>query len=295
VTNEIAEDSAGRAPGAVAERNEANEEVVIRPPGAFVHVNLLELYRYRGTLWRKVKQRVRLQYDDMWLGFFWAVARPVLMVTVLWGFKGLANANTGVTIPYQLYVYSGLVIWFYFTEATTAIATSLVRDAGLIQKLYFPRLMSPLSYLFAETYNLALASVPLAIMMLILGEYPGPCILLLPFVLAQVMLLALGLGMVFSSLVLYSRDWERVLRFSLYIGLWVSPVIYALDMIPKKYALIYLVNPMGGTLLAVRAALFGHFEFPWGAWAYALGFAVVLVGLGLLMFQRSERTLADRI
>jgi lipopolysaccharide transport system permease protein len=122
-------------------------EVIIRPPGTFAHLDLLELWRYRFTMWSKVKQRVRLQYDDMWLGLFWAVARPLIMVFVFWAFRGLSQARTGVDIPYALYVYSGLMAWFYFTEASTAVAMSLSRDAGLIQKVYFPRLISPLSHL----------------------------------------------------------------------------------------------------------------------------------------------------
>ena len=271
------------------------EEVIIRPPGAFAHLDLPELWRYRGTLWRKVRQRVRIEYDDMWLGLFWAVARPLIMVFVFWAFRGLSQARIGVQIPYVLYVYSGLVAWFYFTEVATAVAMSLVRDAGLIQKVYFPRLISPLSYLFGETYNLALAAIPLVIMMVALGEYPDGNLLLLPAVLAQLMLLALGVGMVFSSLVLLSRDWERVLQFSLYLGLWVSPVIYSLEMIPQRYTLLYLVNPVGGSLLALRAALFGSLDFPWHAWGYACVFSVVLAGIGLLMFQRSERNLTDRL
>jgi len=273
----------------------ACEEIVIRPPGAFARVSYRELCHFRGMLWRKTQQKIRLQYDDMWLGFFWAVARPLIMVFVFWAFRGLSQARTGVTIPYPLYVYSGLTVWFYFTEVSTGVAKSLFRDAGLIQKVYFPRLISPLSHLFAETYNLALSSLPLLVMMAIYGEYPGWCLILLPLVLAQIMLLGLGLGMMFSSMALSSRDWERVLKFGLYIGLWLSPVIYSVDMIPKKHELLYLLNPMGGSLLAIRAALFGHFEFPWASWLYAVGFSIVLLAVGLLMFQRSERNLADRI
>ena len=270
-------------------------EIVIRPPGAFAHLDLGELWRYRGTLWRKVAQKIRIQYDDMWLGLFWAVARPLIMVVVFWAFRDLSQAQTGVHIPYVLYVYSGLVAWFYFTEVSTSVAMSLFRDAGLIQKVYFPRLISPLSQLLGETYTLALASIPLIIMMVSFGEYPGWNLLLLPAVLVQLMLLALGVGTVFSSLILVSRDWERVLQVSLSFGLWVSPVIYSLAMIPKRYAAIYLANPLSGSLLALRATLFDSLEFPWGAWAYAFVFSVALAGIGLVLFQRSERNLADRL
>jgi len=282
-------------PESIAPASPALEEVLIRPPGAFAHLHLKELYRFRGTLWRKVKQKVRLQYDDMWLGFFWAVARPVILVLVFWAFRGLSQAQTGVSIPYALYVYSGLVVWFYFTDVSTGVAMSLLKDASLIQKVYFPRLLSPLSHLIAETYNLALAAAPLLLGMAVFGEYPGWRLVLFPMVLGQIMLLALGLGMLFSAMVLSSRDWERFLKFSLYVGLWLSPVVYSVDMIPRKYEILYLLNPMSGSLLAVRSTLFRHFDFPWSSWLYALAFSVVLLGVGLLCFQRSERTLADRI
>jgi lipopolysaccharide transport system permease protein len=270
-------------------------DILIRPPGALAHLDLPELWRYRGTLLRKVTQKIRIQYDDMWLGLFWAVARPVIMVLVFWAFRDLSQAQTGVHISYALYVYSGLVAWYYFTEVTTSVAMSLFRDAGLIQKVYFPRLISPLSHLLGETYTLALAAIPLIILMVGFGEYPGWNVLLLPAVLAQLMVLAFGLGTVFSSLILVSRDWERVLQVSLSFGLWLSPVIYSVAMIPKRYALLYLANPLGGSLLALRATLFDSLEFPWGAWAYASAFSVALAGIGLVMFQRSERNLADRL
>jgi lipopolysaccharide transport system permease protein len=284
-----------KVPRQLGRETVALEEVVIRPPGRFVHLSLRELWRYRHTLVRKAKQRVRTQYDDMVLGFVWAVARPLIMVGVFWAFRGLANAQVGVTIPYPLYVYSGLVFWFYFTEATTATAMSLQRDAGVIQKIYFPRLVSPISHLLAETYTLGLAAVPIAAMMLATGEYPGWHILLLPLVLLQLLILALGLGTLFSALVLKSRDWERTLKFVFYVGLWLSPVIYAVEMIPEHWKLLYLLNPMSGTLLAVRATLFSHFEFHWLSWIYSIAFSLGTLALGLLAFQRAERDLTDRL
>lgn len=268
---------------------------LIRPPGAFSSLDLRELLSYRGVLLRKAKQRVLVEYDRMWLGFLWAVSRPLLMVLVFWLFRGLADAKTGVSISYPLYVYTGLVGWFFFADAVTGVGSSLQRDAGLIQKVYFPRLISPLSHLLAEGYNLGLAALPLALLMAAFGEYPDEKLLLLPLVLLQITLLALGVGLVFATLVLRSRDWDRFLRLCLYVGLWISPVIYSLDMIPPEYEMAYLVNPMGGSLLALRATLFERFEFDWSSWGYSAGFTVLALGIGLLAFQRGERTLADRL
>lgn len=270
-------------------------EIVIRPPGRFAHLDVGDLWRFRGTLLRKTKARVRVVYDDMWLGFFWAVARPVIMVLVFWAFRGLSDAKVGVTIPYPLYVYAGLVAWFWFSEASVAVAGSLNADAGVLQKVYFPRLISPLSLLLAESYNLLLAAGPLVVFMGIFREFPGWQIVLAPLVLVQLATLALGVGLVFSSLMLSSRDWDRVLKFSLYLGLWLSPVVYAGEMIPERHRWLFELNPMTGTLDAVRAVLFGHYAFPWAAWGYACAVTVVVLVLGVLMFQRSERTLMDRL
>ena len=273
----------------------AFEEVVIRPPGAFAHLDLLGLLRARGTLWRKTVQRVRLQYDEMWAGLFWAVARPLIMLAVIAGFRGMSGSNLGVSVSYPLYVYSGLVVWFYFTEATNAVASSLQRDAGIIQKVYYPRLISPLSCIGAETYNLGLAAIPLSILMAVFGAHPSWNILLLPLVLAQLMVLALGLGLVFSSLILLSRDWDRILRFGLYVGFWLSPVFYSSAMVPAQHSTLYFANPMSGSLVAMRSALFSDCPFPMREWAYAVAAALGLLAVGLAMFQRSERHLADRL
>lgn len=282
--------SAGRAAPNVALR-----EIVIRPPGAFAHLSLKELFQARGILWAKVRKQVRLQYDDMLLGLFWAVARPLIMVAVLVGLKGVSRSDFGVDIPYALYVYVGLVLWFHFTEDVMGVALSLQKDSSLLNRLYYPRLISPLSYVFGETYNLALAAVPLAIMMFLYKEFPGPLLVLLPVVLAQMLCLTFGVGLIFSSLILLSRDWERLLRFGLYVGLWLSPVIWAPDIIPPKIEFLFHANPMSGTLLAMRATLFRHMEFPWGPWLYSCLISVVLTGFGLLLFQRADREVMDRI
>lgn len=260
-----------------------------------IPVDAIELWRYRGVLWRKVGQRIRLQYDDMWLGFFWAVARPLIMMVVFWAFRGLSEARTGVTIPYPLYVYSGLVFWFFFMTSTRSVAASLSRDASLIQKVYYPRIISPISYLLAECYGLLLAAFPLLVMMWAWDEWPGWRLLLFPVVMGQFLLLDLGLGLIFSALSTLSRDWERFLQFALYTGLWVSPVIYSLDMIPIEYQRLYLANPMAGSLLGLRSTLFDQFAFPWFAWLYAVACTLGLLLVGLRAFGWCQRTVADRL
>jgi lipopolysaccharide transport system permease protein len=231
----------------------------------------------------------------MWAGLFWAVARPLIMLAVIASFRGLSGASLGVGVSYALYLYSGLVAWFFFSEATTAVASSLQRDAGIIQKVYFPRLISPLACIGAEAYNLILAGLPMAILMVAYGAHPDWNVLWLPLVLFHWMLLALGLGLVFSSLALMSRDWERVLRFGLYLGFWLSPVFYSEQMIPEPQRIWYLANPLSGVLMATRGALFSELSFPMLQWLYSCAFSWLLLAVGVVLFQRSERNLADRL
>jgi lipopolysaccharide transport system permease protein len=242
-----------------------------------------------------VRRQIRVEFDQMYLGFFWAIARPLIMVLVFVLLRDLSQARLGVTIPYALYLFSGLILWFYFIESVMETAASVQRDAGLIQKVYFPRLMSPIATVLAGLYGFGIAAVPLAVMMVYYGVYPSWSLLLLPLVLAQVLVLILGLGCVFAALTLSNRDWQKFLAFSLYVGLFVSPVIYSPDMIPERVRDLYYLNPMAGTLLAFRSTLFQGLPFPLGQWLFSIGVSGFVLLFGLVMFQRVERVLVDRI
>jgi lipopolysaccharide transport system permease protein len=279
-------------PGGVPDHR---QEIVIRPPGVIAYVSPVEMWQYRGMLLQKVTQRIQLTYNDMVLSLLWAVARPVIMVFVFWAFKGLSKAKIDVEIPYPIFLYVGLITWFFFRDATTSVALSVQRDAGLMKKVYFPRLLSPISYLLAETYTFCMAALPLSLFMLLAGAFPGWRIVLFPVVLGQTMLLALGVGLVFSALGVRSRDWDRVLSFALMVGLWLNPVVYAVGMIPEHYRALYCLNPLVGGLEAMRSVLFSHYSLPWGMWGYSLMVTFVVILVGLIVFQRAEQTLTDRL
>jgi lipopolysaccharide transport system permease protein len=270
-------------------------EVVIRPAAATFRFDLRELYRYRHLFAALVWRNVRVQFDAMHFGFVWAFTRPVLYLVVFTVFRNLSGANTHVEIPYPLYVYSGLILWYYFLDATMASAKSISGDAALLTKVYYPRIMTPVVPIVASMVNLAISLLPMAILMVWYGVYPSWHILLLPVVILQCVALIVGVGTLFASLSLESRDWERLLQFALYLGLFVSPVIYAPDMIPEHARDIYLLNPIAGTLLAFRSAFFGPYEFPVMQWAYSLAFSLLVLAVGLWNFQRREVEFADKL
>lgn len=270
-------------------------EVVIKPPTSSRLVDIQELIRFRGLLWSMSRRQVKAEFGDLHLGIFWVLARPLLMTVIFVFFRQVTNANTGVSVPYAAYLYSGLILWFFFTESVSRAAASIGTDGALMQKVYFPRLLSPLSGILAQLSGLAIASAPLFLLMIYYGLAPGWNLMLLPVVLLQTMLLAFGTGCLFAALITLSRDWERLLSLLLYIGLFVSPVIFAPDMLPKVAQHIHMLNPMSGALLGFRAALFSDYALPVYAWLYSLAFSGVLGLAGVYAFQRAERTFMDRI
>jgi len=268
---------------------------LIEPPQGLDLARLRELPKHRALLAALVRRQIRLDFSRMHLGVAWAMARPLVMLGVFGLFRHLSEARIGVTIPYPLYLYAGLIYWFSFTETVTGVAGSIRRDAGLIRKVYYPRLLTPLVPVIANLLSLTVASLPLVAMMAWWRIGPGWSILLLPLVLLQTSALALGLGLVFAALTLASRDWERFLALALYVGLFVSPVIFGPEMIPEEALIALYANPMAGTLLAFRAAIFDVLAFPWAAWSWSLACSIGILAAGVATFQRIERGLADRL
>lgn len=242
-----------------------------------------------------VWRNIRLQFKDMYLSVFWAVSRPLAMLAVFVFIKSRSGANMHVSIPYTLYVYSGFIFWFYFIEAVSNSSKSISKDANLIKKIYFPRIMTPFVPIISNLYGVMIAMVPLVIMMFWNWTFPGWRVILLPLVIVQCMALCLGIGTMFASLSLASNDAERLLKLILYLGLFVSPVLYSPDMLTARAQIIFFMNPMAGTLLAFRSCLFGEFPFPLWQWIYSVCFTLFAVVVGTTMYRRAESYFADKL
>ena len=270
-------------------------EYVIKPYQQNLWKDLSEVWRYRGLLGSMIQRQLKIDYGSLHLGIFWVLARPLAMTGMFVLFRHLSSARMGVSIPYTVYLYSGLITWFFFVEAVQGAASALQRDASLVRKVYFPRLISPLSSIGVDLAGLVLAAIPLAILMVSVDAYPGWRLLLLPVIVLQLCMLCLGVGCIFAALNLASEDWQRFLLLALYLGLFVSPVIYAPEMIPSGGRLFYHLNPMSGILVAMRSVLFADFPFAQGAWLYSFGASAVICLAGIIVFNRTQRALMDRL
>lgn len=270
-------------------------EVIIRPVSKLGYFNISEIVRYRHLLWSMIWKDIRIDYDQMVFGIFWATALPLFMLAIFTLFRNFSGAQMYVNISYPLYLYSGLILWFHFREATMSTARSVSRDAGMIKKIYYPRIITPIAPAISRLYTLGIATIPLVCMMFWYGVFPGWCIFLLPFVLIQCTILVMGIGMIFACLSVIKEDFNRFLTICLYLGLFVSPVIFAPEMIPAKGRIIYYMNPMAGTLLAFRACLFKNFPFPFWQFIYSVSISIILVLIGITMYKKTEIYLADKI
>jgi lipopolysaccharide transport system permease protein len=281
--------------GVKGERSYGEREIIIRPPSAVTGLDYRDYYAHRHLFLALVRRNVQLQFSEMRFGFVWAFVRPLLYVAVFAAFRKLSDADTRVSIPYVLYIYSGLILWYYFLETTTATASALKRDAALLNKVYYPRLITPAVPAVANLATLGLSAMPLVIFMIAFRVGPDTSVVLLPFVLLQVMALCFGVGTVFAALSLTTRDWDRFLANAFYLGLFISPVIYGPDMIPERLRIIYLLNPMAGSLMAFRAVLFSTVEFPVTSWAYSVVISAGFCAFGIRLFRASEFQMADRL
>jgi lipopolysaccharide transport system permease protein len=269
-------------------------ETIIRPPRRFAQIDLAELWAYRNLFRNLITRRLKTQFQEQALPWLWVVARPLIMLLVFVVFRHISNARTGVNIPYPLYLYSGLILWFYFLDAVSETALSIRQEVGLMSKVYFPRILAPLAAIAASTVRFAINILPLAALMFIFGEFPGWRLLLLPVVMIQLWLLIFGLGSLFAGLGVSSADWERFLGFSLYIGLFISPVMYAPSLLPHEAQIAYGANPMVGALMGFRSALFDGAAWPTGHFIYAAAFSVAIAIIGLLFFQWTEKHFVDK-
>lgn len=266
--------------------------IVIEPSRRWVPLNLRDLWAYRELLvfltWRELKVR----YKQTLLGVAWAVLQPVFMMLIFTLFFGRLAGVASEGVPYPLFAYSGLVLWMFFSNSVTSSSNSLVGNANLITKVYFPRLMMPAGAVVAAIADFALALAVLGALMLYYGVGPSAGVVMIPVLLFVAVLFALAAGLLLSALNVKYRDIRYALPFIMQLWLFVSSVILPSSAVPARWRWLLALNPMSALIENFRAALFGRpFDWP------GLGLAVALVAAALLFaayfFRRMEKQFAD--
>jgi lipopolysaccharide transport system permease protein len=266
---------------------------IIRPPRGWIPVNLRELWVYRELLYFLAWRDVKIRYKQTVLGFAWAIIQPLFMMIVFSLFFGQLAGVPSEGIPYPLFSYAAVLPWTLFAEGLTRSSNSLVQEANLLQKVYFPRLIMPLSGIVSPLVDFAIAFVVLFGLMFYYAYYPGVTMLWLPLFLILQLMLALGVGLWLSAINVEYRDIRYVIPFLVQIWLFASPVVYSTTFVPERFQTAYSVlNPMAGIIEGYRWAILGT-EPPSYLLAASAAITIVILFSGAFYFRRRERTFAD--
>lgn len=269
----------------------------IRPPGRWDlpgAADARELWQARNLLRQLVWRDIRVRYAQTVLGAAWTLLQPLATVGIFSLVFGIfAPIPTGA-VPYALVALTGLVPWTYFATAVAASSDSLVASRDLLTKIYFPRLVIPLTPILAGLADLAIGLLVLVLGVIIWGTAPMTiAVLLLPAPLLVMVLAATGIGALATALNVQYRDIRYVIPFMVQIGLFLSPVIYPLAVVPEKLRLVLALNPMTGVIEAMRGILLQSGHVPWDVFAVSTLAAVAAAVAGVLYFRRVEQRFAD--
>ena len=266
-----------------------------RNPGWRV-VDLDELWRFRELLYCLTLRDIKVRYKQTALGAAWAILQPLATMLVFTLFFGRVAANVSSSVPYSLFVLSGLVPWMFFSNAITAAGQSVVANQTLVSKIYFPRLIIPIGAVASGLVDLAISFVLIAIMMVWYGVLPGLSIALVPLLVLALVLVALGVGTLLAGLTVSYRDFRHVVPFLVQFWMFATPCIYLQRDVSLSNTVRYLLplNPLYGIIANIRAALLGlPLDYP--AMAVSCLVGVILLVVGCVWFRQMESAFADVI
>src|SRR5271165_2549368 len=266
--------------------------VVVEPRKGF-DLRLKELWNYRELLFILVWRDIKVRYKQTALGALWAILQPVLATVVFSIFFGRFAKVPSDGIPYPVFAYVGLLPWQLFAYSLTESANSLVSNQNLIKKVYFPRLVIPLSAILAGLVDFAIAFVVLLGLFWKYGIVPSASLVFLPVFILLAVASALAIGLWLSALNVQYRDVRYTIPFLTQLWLFATPVVYPSSLVPAKWRALYGLNPMAGVVEGFRWALLGKAANPGPLVWVSAGMVVLLLLGGVIYFRRMESTFAD--
>jgi lipopolysaccharide transport system permease protein len=273
---------------------EAASVIEIRPPKGLIRLDLAELWRYRELLHAFVERNIKVRYKQTAIGVAWAVFQPFVTMVIFTLFFGRLAKVPSDGIPYPVFVYAGLLFWNLFSAALTGTADSMVAAGGLIKKVYFPRLLAPLSAMLTPVIDFAISLLVLFGLMAYYGYRPGWLgLAFIPALALATCLATFGLGLFLAALNVKYRDVRYVLPFFIQMLLFLTPVIYPVSLIPERFRWLIMFNPMSGVINVARSSLLGTGAVPWTDLLVSVTVALVLLLAGLAYFRKTERFFAD--
>jgi len=268
--------------------------LVIKPRRSWLPAHPRELWGFRELCTRFVARDVTLRYRQTALGVTWVILQPLMGAGVLsFVFGGVAGLDGPDGIPYFVFAMVGMVGWTAFSQSATRSSGSLVGNAHLVQKVFFPRLLLPISTVMSTMVDVSVSTVLLVVLLAMSGVWAGPAVLTFPLWLSLMVALALGLGLVFSSLMVRYRDVQYVLPVAVQLLLYASPVAYEVSSVPESARWAFAINPLTGVLEGLRWSALGTSAPSLGSVAYSVVVSFLVLTAGILTFSRMERQFAD--
>lgn len=259
--------------------------------------NIRELIRYKDLFWTLAWRDFKVRYAQTTIGLLWAILQPVVTIGILsLVFGRFVGVDT--TVPHLLFTVTGMSIWTYFSFVLSNSGSSIIAAQGMVKKIYFPRLIIPLSKALVGLIDLAIVLVILIFLMFYYQVSPSKNIWAAPFFIVLSMIASLGAGIWLSALTVRFRDFQHILPFIVQIGLYVTPIAYpasfAMDSLPAWAARLYYLNPMAGIIQGFRWSLFGG-ESPSGVFWLSVVMVFVLFISSLFYFRKVEDEMADYV
>jgi len=269
--------------------------LVIRPTKGWVALNIRELWKYRDLLWILIERDLKLLYKQTALGAVWVVLQPLMAAVIFAVILGRFARLPSDGVPYLLFVFCGLTVWTFFSQALQRAGNSLVRNAQLVSKVYFPRLILPLAHTLGAIVDFIVIFSVLLVLMGTYGYPPSLRLLVLPALLLLMISTATGVALWFSALSVKYRDCSYALPYFVQVWFYASPVIYPVSIVPAKWQPLFALNPAVGFIEGFRWAVLGRSAIDTHILVITIIMSVLALMTGLFFFRRVERRFADLI
>jgi len=281
-----------------AETEKSTEITYIKPTGGWLSLDLKDFWTYRELLYFLTWRDVKVRYKQTAIGVVWAILQPVLTTAIFTLIFSTVARFESQSVPYPLFALSGFLIWLFVFNSISFSANSLVGNSNLVTKIYFPRLIVPVSATLSGLFDLLFSFAVLAVLM-IYYVFKGSLalswqILSVPVFVLLAITLSISLGTLFSALNVRFRDVKFALPFALQVWMFASPIFYPPEILSEKVRFLLAFNPLTGILQGFRAALFGE-KFDWLTIGISASVIVVLMFVSLFVFKRMEDDFADLI
>jgi len=273
----------------------AEPTVVIQPSKGLFHLDLRAVWQHRELVYFLVWRDIKVRYKQTAIGAAWAILQPLMTMAIFTVIFSYFAKIPSDGLPYPVFAYAALLPWNYFSQAMTRSGNSLVGNAQLITKVYFPRLIIPLASVVTPAVDLLVSFVPLLGLMIWYGISPTRGVLVLPLFLLLALVTALSVGLWLSPINVRYHDVGYVIPFLTQFWMYASPVVYPVSLVPERWRLLYSLNPMAGVIEGFRWALLGKQGPDFSVMAVSAAVVVGLLFGGIAYFNRMGRTFADVI